>query len=71
MGADSSFETWVVVAIVAVFAGWLLSYAWLELPGRFLIRSMLGGFEPTRRMARAVGSGAWALVALIVYAVVG
>jgi hypothetical protein len=70
MSADSHFEAWIVVAIVAVFVGWLLSYALVELPGRFFIKSVIDDFEPTRRMSRAVGSGIWAVIIVIIYAVV-
>ena len=67
MGADSSFEVWIVVAILAVFAGMFLTYALVELPGRFLVR-LLSGYEPGRTTSRAVGWGAWTVVVIIIYA---
>ena len=66
---ESHFEVWIVIAIVAVFAGMLLSYTLVELPGRFLIKSVIDDFEPSARMSRAVGSGIWAIIAILVYAV--
>jgi hypothetical protein len=66
---ESNFEIWIVVAIIAVFAGMLLSYALVELPGRFLIKSVTDDIEPTTWMSRAVGSGIWAIIAILIYAV--
>jgi hypothetical protein len=69
MEAGTHFELWMILAIVAVFVGTFMSYLLVELPGRFLIRSVIDDFEPTRWMSRAVGSGLWGIVIVLGYAV--
>ena len=70
MGADSNFEVWIVIAIVAVFAGMFLSYLLVEVPGRFLLKSIFSDSNPGRVTSRAAGTVAWTVVVIIIYSIV-
>ena len=68
MGAEPHFELWLVIGVLAVVVLTFLSYALVELPGRLLLKSVFDD-EPTKRMSRAVGSGIWVVIVVIIHAI--
>lgn len=69
MGAESHFEVWLVIAVLAFFIGAIFFHLLVEVPGRLLLKAVVSDFEPTTRMSRAVGLGIWGVIFMIIHAV--